>query len=104
MNRPSGPVFGRTAAGKTPKSTRRQAVGRPEARFRCFPGSSPAKLRPGRTIYGPDAPLRNTEYTLGAPKPETFDNTCTKFATVGFRTHDAHTQTRNNKHLLYVTQ
>ena len=27
-----------------------------------FPGSSPAKIRPGRPIYGPEALLHNIEY------------------------------------------
>ncbi len=31
------------------------AEGRPEGRFRCFPGGSPAKIRPGRPISGPEA-------------------------------------------------
>jgi hypothetical protein len=44
-----------TATGKTPKSFLRPAFGRPEGPFRCFPGSSPAKIRPGRPIYGPEA-------------------------------------------------
>ncbi len=56
-NKPSGPDFGRIAAGKTPKS----AEGRPEGRFRC---SSLAKIRPGRPIYGPEALLRNIEYEI----------------------------------------
>ncbi len=30
--------------------------------YRCFPGSSPAKIWPGRLIYGPEASLRNIEY------------------------------------------
>ncbi len=38
------------------------AEGQPEGRFRCFPGSSPAEIRPGRLIYGPEALLRNIEY------------------------------------------
>ncbi len=29
-----------------------ETEGRPEGRFRCFPGSSPAKIRPRRTISG----------------------------------------------------
>jgi hypothetical protein len=58
-NRPSGPDFGRTATGKAPKSVLRPAEGRPEGRFRCLPGSSSAKIRPGRRIYGPEAVLRN---------------------------------------------
>jgi hypothetical protein len=51
-HRPSGLDFGRTATRKKPKSGLRPAEGRPEGRCRCFPGSSPAKLRPGRRIYG----------------------------------------------------
>ncbi len=43
-NRPSGPDFGRTATGNTPKSALRPAFGRPVGRFRCFPGSGPAKI------------------------------------------------------------
>jgi hypothetical protein len=31
--------------------------------IRCFPGGSPAKIRPGRPTSGPEAPLRNIEYT-----------------------------------------
>ena len=65
-NSVSGPVigldFGRTATGKAPKSALRPAFGRPECRFRCFPGSSPAKILPGRPISGPEALLRNIEY------------------------------------------
>ncbi len=60
-NRPSGPDFGRTATGNTPKSALRPAFDRPEDRFRCFPDSSPAKIRPGRPISGPEAVLRNIE-------------------------------------------
>ena len=40
----------------------RPADGRPDGVFRCFPGSSPAKIRPGRPTYGPEALLRDTEY------------------------------------------
>ncbi len=61
VNRPSGQDFGRTATGKPPKSDLRPAFGRPEGGFRCFPSSSPAKIRPGRLIPGPEAPLRNIE-------------------------------------------
>ena len=42
-----GPDFGRTATGKSPKLAIRPAFGRPEGRFQCLPGSSPAKIRPG---------------------------------------------------------
>jgi hypothetical protein len=41
-----------------PPAGRRPAQGR----FRCFPGSSPAQIRPGRPISGPEALLRNIEY------------------------------------------
>ncbi len=54
--------FGRIATGKSLKSALRPAGGRPEGRFRCFPGRSPAKIRPGRPIYGPEALLRDIEY------------------------------------------
>ena len=60
--RPSGPDFGRTATGKAQESALRLAEGRPESRFRFFPGTSPAKIRPGRPIYGLEALLRNIEY------------------------------------------
>ncbi len=30
--------------------------------LRCFPGRIPAKIRPGRPIFGPEALLRNIEY------------------------------------------
>ncbi len=32
--------------------------------FLCFPGSSPAKIRPGSSISGPEALLRNIEYMV----------------------------------------
>jgi hypothetical protein len=38
------------------------AGGQPEGPFRCFPGSSPATLRPGRPFYGPETLLRNIGY------------------------------------------
>ncbi len=31
-------------------------------RSRCFPGSSPAQIRPGRPISGPESLLRNIKY------------------------------------------
>jgi hypothetical protein len=62
VNRPSGPDFGRTATGKAPKSALWLAFGRPEGRYRCFPGSSPATIRPGKPIYRLEALLRNIEY------------------------------------------
>ncbi len=37
----------------------RRPAGRP---IRFFPGSSPAKIRPGMPIFGPEAPLRNMDY------------------------------------------
>ncbi len=49
---------------ETTESPLRQAKDRPEGRFRCFPGSSPAKIRPGRPISGPEALLRNIECGL----------------------------------------
>ncbi len=55
-NRPSRPdsgTFGRPEL--------RPAEGRPEVRLRCFPGSSPAKIWPGRPISGPEALLPNIE-------------------------------------------
>ncbi len=51
----SGPDFGRTATGKSPTSALRPADGLPEGRFQFFPGSSPAKIRPGRPTFGPEA-------------------------------------------------
>ena len=51
-NRPSG----RPKAGR-----RADFVLSPEGRFRCFPGSSPAKIRTGRPISGPEALLRSIE-------------------------------------------
>ncbi len=48
-------------SGKPPKSALRPAFGRPEGRFWCFPGSSPAKIRPGSPISGLEALLRNIE-------------------------------------------
>ncbi len=54
VNRPSGPDFMGTATRKEPKS----ATGRPQVRrkadFGAFLGTSPAKIQPGRMIYGPD--------------------------------------------------
>ncbi len=51
--------FGWTATGKAPKWVLRPAEGRPEGRVGCLPGSSPAKILPGRPISGPEALLRN---------------------------------------------
>ena len=57
-----GRIIGRAATGNAPKSALRPAFGRPEGRFRFFPGSSPAKIRPGRSTSGPEALLHNIEY------------------------------------------
>ena len=59
--------FFRTATGKAPKSALRPAEGRPEGQFRCVPGSSPATIRRGVPIYGPEALLRNTPYDEDGP-------------------------------------
>jgi hypothetical protein len=64
VNRPSGLDFGRTATGKAPKLALRPDFGRPEGRVRCFPSSSPAKIRPGRPIYGPEALLCNIDHHI----------------------------------------
>ncbi len=53
---------GRKSTGKAPESAVRPAEGRPECRFRCFPGSNPSKTWPGRPIYGPEALLRSIVY------------------------------------------
>ncbi len=42
----------------------RPAEGPPEGRFQFLPGSSPAKTRPGRPFYRPEALLRNIEYKV----------------------------------------
>ncbi len=47
------------------------AFGQPEVRFRYFPNSSPAKIRSGRPMSGPEALLRNIEYFSGATKTTT---------------------------------
>ncbi len=62
VNRRSGLDFGWTATGKASKSVLRLAEGRPEGRFRFFPESNPAKIRPGRPIAGPEALLCNIDY------------------------------------------
>ncbi len=64
VHRPSGPDFGRTATGKTPKLALRPAFGRPEGRCRCFPGSSPAQIQPGRPISVQEALMRNIREVL----------------------------------------
>ncbi len=51
--------FWPAATGEAPKSGLRPAEGRPEGRFWCLPGGSPAKIWPGSSIYGPEALLRN---------------------------------------------
>ena len=80
-NSASGPEIelpGRILAGLLPgkqESALRPAEGRPEDRFRCFPGSSPAKIRPGSPISGPEALMRNIEYKvsfLGGKGPSGF--------------------------------
>ncbi len=65
-NNASGPEIGpqgQMLAGLLPGKNRNLPSGRPEGRFRFFPGGSPAKIRPGRPIYGPEAILHNIEYT-----------------------------------------
>ncbi len=59
-----GDGFQPDCCGRAPKAALRPAFGRPEGRFRCFPESSPAEIRPGRPIYGPEALLRNIGYQL----------------------------------------
>ncbi len=59
--------FGPDCFRKEPRSALRPAEGRLEGRFRCFPTSSPAKIRPGRPISGPEALLRNMEYQVHSP-------------------------------------
>jgi hypothetical protein len=65
------------------ESTEIGAFGQPEGPVRCSPGSSPAEIRSGMPIYGPEALLHNIEYvarrctlpthhesgTVGAPAP-----------------------------------
>ena len=61
-NNASGPeidLSGRILDGLLPGKHRN----RPEGRFRCFPGSSPAKIRPGRPISGPEALSHNIKYS-----------------------------------------
>ncbi len=67
-NNASGPLIdlpGRILAGLLRENTEidppagRRTAGGP---FRCFPGSSPPKIRPGRPISGPEALLRHIEY------------------------------------------
>ena len=60
-------------AGLLPGKHRNRFSGRPEGRFRCFPGSSPAKIWPGSPMSGPEALLRNIEYpypSLGHGSPK----------------------------------
>jgi hypothetical protein len=56
---------GRSLAGLLPGKHRYLPAGR----FPCFPGSSPAKIRPGRPISGPEALLRNVEYSHFRSEP-----------------------------------
>ncbi len=55
---PEGGLPDRIVAGLLPGKNRKL----PEGRFRCFPGGSPAKIRPGKPISGPEALLRNIGY------------------------------------------
>ncbi len=70
-NSASGPeigLLGWILAGLLPgKHRNRPSEGRPEGRFRCFPGKNPATIRPGRPIYGPEALLRTIEQQHAAP-------------------------------------
>jgi hypothetical protein len=52
-----GRILAGLLSGKAPKSSLRPAGGP----ISVFPGSSPAKIRPGRLFYGPEALLRNIE-------------------------------------------
>ena len=64
-NSASGPDIGlpgRILAGLLLGKHRHGPSGRPKGRFLCFPGSSPAKIRPGRPIFGPEALLRKIEF------------------------------------------
>jgi hypothetical protein len=54
--------FGPDCYRESTKIRLRPAFGRPEGRFQSFPGSSPAKIWPGRPINGPEALLHNIEY------------------------------------------
>ncbi len=68
-NTASGPEMslpGRIVAGLLPGEHRN----RPSGRFLCSPGSSPAKIRPGRPISGTETILRNIEYS-DAPHRQT---------------------------------
>ncbi len=68
-NRASGPEIGlpgRILAGLLPGKNRNRPSFRPEGRFLCFPGSSPAKIRPRRPIYGPEARLRNLQLPIAS--------------------------------------
>ncbi len=51
--------------GKASTLAFRPAEGRPERRFSCFPDYTPAEIRPGLPISGPDALLLNPKYRLG---------------------------------------
>jgi hypothetical protein len=50
----------------------RPAFGQLEGRFRCLPGSIPAKIRPGRPISGPEALLRSIGQPGTNPEPAGF--------------------------------
>ncbi len=90
------PDFGRTAIGKTPKWALRLAEGRPEGRFRCFPGSSLAKIKPGSPISGPEALLCNIGCFWGVrQRPDPHSSWNLVMLTVfseGSQTSEAHCQ------------
>ncbi len=52
---------GRMLAGPLPGKHQNRPFGRPEGRFRFSPGSSPAKIRPGRPSSGPEVVFCNIE-------------------------------------------
>jgi hypothetical protein len=69
-NSASGPEIGLPGlilAGLPPGKNRNRPFGGQEGRCRCFPGSSPAKIRPGRPIYGPEALLCNIDHYNDKP-------------------------------------
>ncbi len=61
---PPGGTLAELLPGKIRNRPPRLAFGRQEGRFRIFPGSSPAKILPGRPNYGPEALLHNIGYIL----------------------------------------
>jgi hypothetical protein len=65
--RPELGLPGRILAGLLPGMHLHRPSGRPSAGRGAdfdFPGISPAKIRPGRPIYSPEALLRNKEYKV----------------------------------------